>query len=158
MRFFKKLLPALALAGLIMIPAACTSMKSIPALPASHPEALTAGQQVNCTECHQDQEKGTMKRYSAFSHTASFVSNHRFYAETDDKLCSICHKSSFCNDCHANQVEMKPSIKYGNRPDRAFMHRGNYMTLHRIEGKLDPGKCYYCHGRYNNERCMACHR
>ena len=63
-----------------------------------------------------------------------------------------------CNDCHTNQVEMKPSIKYGNRPDRDMPHRGNYMTLHKIEGKLDPASCYRCHGRANNERCMTCHR
>jgi hypothetical protein len=53
---------------------------------------------------------------------------------------------------------MKPSTRYGNRPDREFQHRGNYITLHKIEGKLDPASCYRCHGRANNERCIACHR
>ena len=148
----------LAAAGLAGILASCAQMNTISGLPASHPEALAIGQQLNCAECHEDQQKGTMKGYNAFSHTQSFVKNHRFYASSDDRLCSTCHKSSFCNDCHTNKVEMKPSTVYGNRPDREFQHRGNFMTLHKIEGKLDPASCYRCHGRSNNERCVACHR
>ena len=158
MRFFQQIFPALALAGLIMILAACAQMKAIPGLPASHPESLAEGQQVSCAECHEDQQKGTMKAFDAFSHTPSFVKNHRFYASSDERLCSSCHKSSFCTDCHTNKTEIKPSLLYGNRPDRELPHRGNYMTLHKIEGKLDPSSCYRCHGRSNNERCIACHR
>lgn len=158
MRFFQVMLPAVALAGLMVILAACAQMKTMSGLPASHPESLVVGQQVSCAECHEDQQKGTMKAFDTFSHTPSFVKNHRFYASSDDRLCSTCHKSSFCNDCHTNQVEMKPSLKYGNRPDRDMPHRGNFMTLHKIEGKLDPASCYRCHGRANNERCFTCHR
>ena len=68
MRFFQQIFPALALAGLIMILAACAQMKSIPGLPASHPETLAVGQQVSCAECHEDQQKGTLKAFDAFSH------------------------------------------------------------------------------------------
>ena len=152
------LLPLLTLFGLIAIVASCAQMKTVAGLPASHPEALAVGQQVNCAECHEDQQKGTMKAFSSFSHTQPFVKNHRFYAASDDRLCATCHKSSFCNDCHTNKVEMKPSTRYGDRPDREFQHRGNFITLHKIEGKLDPASCYRCHGRANNERCVACHK
>jgi hypothetical protein len=151
-------LTTLVLAVLLMTLASCARMKAIHGLPASHPEALAAGQQVSCSECHEDQQQGTMKAYVAFNHSPAFVRNHRLYAASDDRLCSTCHKSSFCSDCHTNQVEMKPSLKYGNRPDREMPHRGNFMTLHKIEGKLDPAACYRCHGRANNERCAACHR
>lgn len=151
-------LSLLAVAALFGMVASCAQMKTIPGLPASHPEALAVGQQVNCAECHEDQQKGTMKAFKSFNHTQSFVKNHRFYAASDDRLCSTCHKSSFCNDCHTNQVEMKPSTKYGDRPDREMPHRGNFMTMHKIEGKLDPASCYRCHGRANNERCVACHK
>jgi hypothetical protein len=150
-------IPALALAVAVLALAACAQMKALPSLPDSHPEALVVGQQVDCSECHDDSQKGTMKAIPSFSHTRSFVRNHRFYAATDDRLCNTCHKVSFCADCHTNQVEMKPSIKYGNRPDREMPHRGNYLTLHKIEGKVDPASCYRCHGRGNNERCVACH-
>ena len=153
-----RLFPLLALAGLFAVLAACAQMKALPSLPDSHPEALAPGQQVDCAECHEDQQKGTLKSYQSFSHTRAFVKNHRFYAASDDRLCSTCHKSSFCNDCHTNQVEMKPSSRYSDRPDREMPHRGNFMTMHKIEGKLDPASCYRCHGRANNERCVACHR
>ena len=147
----------LALAGLFVIIGACAQMKSLPNLPASHPEALGAGR-VSCTECHADEQRGTMKAFAAFNHTPSFVTNHRFYATGDDRVCSTCHKGSFCADCHTNKVEMKPSIKNGFRPDRMMPHRGDFMTLHKIEGKLDPASCFRCHGRANNERCLTCHR
>jgi hypothetical protein len=148
----------LSLISIMLILAACAQVKTIPNLPSSHSEALSVGQQTRCSECHDDQQKGTLKPIQSFSHTAAFVKNHRFYAVNDDRLCSLCHKSSFCNDCHTNKVEMKPSTKYGYRPDREMPHRGNFMTLHKIEGKLDPASCYRCHGRTNNERCNACHR
>lgn len=158
MKLRSLLFPVLVLLGLIITIASCARLKTMPGLPASHPEALAVGQQVNCAECHEDQQKGTMKAFNAFSHTQSFVKNHRFYAASDDRLCATCHKGSFCNDCHTNKVELKPSTRYGYRPDRDFQHRGNFMTLHKIEGKLDPASCYRCHGRGNNERCVACHK
>ena len=147
----------LALAGILIIVAACAQLKALPNLPASHPVALSAGR-VSCAECHADEQKGTLKAFAAFNHTRSFVTNHRFYAASDSRVCATCHKGSFCADCHTNQVEMKPSIKYGSRPDRQLQHRGDYLTLHKIEGKLDPASCYRCHGRANNERCLSCHR
>jgi hypothetical protein len=53
---------------------------------------------------------------------------------------------------------MKPATKFGDRPDRMVPHRGDYMTQHRIDGKLDPASCYKCHGRGNNKICLNCHR
>jgi hypothetical protein len=157
MKIWRLTFPLLLLLGLILTQAACTGMKPSQGLPVHHPEALANGQQVNCLECHEDQAKGTLKSPGTFSHTQSFVKNHRFYAG-DDRLCATCHQGSFCTDCHTNKIEMKPSTLYGNRPDRELPHRGNYQTLHKIEGKLDPASCYRCHGRGNNDRCVACHR
>lgn len=157
MKRFALIFPILAMTGLILLLAACAQMKTIPGLPAWHPEELAAGP-VNCAECHEDQQKGTMKPFAAFNHTRQFVKNHRFYASADNRTCATCHKSSFCNDCHTNKVEMKPSTKYGYRPDREMPHRGDFQTLHKIEGKLDPASCQRCHGRANNARCIVCHR
>jgi hypothetical protein len=147
----------LAIAGLILAIAACAQFKTLPNLPASHPEELANGP-VSCSECHEDQQKGTMKAFAAFNHSRAFITNHRFYAANDDALCAICHKGSFCADCHTNQAAMKPSLKNGDRPDRMMPHRGDFLTMHKIEGKLDPASCYRCHGRANNEQCVACHR
>jgi len=156
MRPSNQILSLLTLVGLVAL-TACAQLRALPSLPASHPEELSAGP-VSCAECHEDQQKGTMKAFAAFNHSQVFIKNHRFYAASDDALCSSCHKASFCTDCHSNRGALKPSLINGNRPDRMMPHRGDFLTLHKIEGKLDPASCYRCHGRANNERCVACHR
>lgn len=143
--------------GLLTTAACGHLLSSDTSMPATHPEALGEGV-VTCSECHDGQAKGVMKPYASFDHTPVFVKNHRFNAEKDSGLCAVCHKVSFCNDCHANKLEIKPSIKLGNRPDRELVHRGDFLTRHKIEGKIDPVSCYRCHGRTNNELCTACHR
>lgn len=136
---------------------ACAVISADKSLPAAHPEAL-GEKRVLCSECHDDQAKGSIKPLTTFSHTPLFVKEHRYYAGSSERLCSVCHAVSFCNDCHATKGELKPSLKMGNRPDRDLVHRGDFMTRHRIEGKLDPASCYRCHGRGNNEQCRSCHR
>ena len=37
----------------------------------------------------------------------------------------------------------------GDRPDRVLQHRGDYIVLHQIDGRLDPGSCFRCHGNKN---------
>lgn len=157
MRFISKIFPVLALAGMVLILSACAEMKAIPNLSPWHPEELAKGP-VTCTECHEDQQKGTMKPFSAFNHTQIFLRSHGFYVGSDDRLCNTCHKRSFCADCHTVRTEVKPAEMLSDRPDRMAPHRGDYLTLHKIEGKLDPASCYRCHGRANNERCVGCHR
>ena len=152
-----KIFTFLALAGLILALAACAQYKGLSNLPSTHPEELANGP-VSCSECHEDTQKGTMKPFAAFNHTQTFIKNHRFYADSDGVICASCHKGSFCADCHTSKADMKPSIKNGNRPDRMMPHRGDFLTLHKIEGKLDPASCYRCHGRANNDLCVACHR
>ena len=149
---------AMLLLVTVTVLAACSSfLSSEKSLPAAHPEAL-AEKRVLCSECHEEQAKGTLKPLTTFNHTQTFVSEHRFYAADSERLCSVCHATSFCNDCHATKSEVKPSQKLGNRPDRELVHRGDYLTRHRIEGKIDPTSCYRCHGRANNEQCVRCHR
>lgn len=148
------------IATLIIVAAltACSTLLSQnKSLPTKHPEAL-GEKRVNCSECHDDQAKGSIKALSNFNHSPLFVREHKLYAASSDRLCSVCHTVSFCNDCHATKNELKPSQKLGNRPDRDLIHRGDYMTRHRIEGKIDPASCYKCHGRTNNEQCRSCHR
>jgi len=113
---------------------------------------------VDCNECHEDEIRGVLKPYASFKHTHDFVKHHRLYAAREERLCARCHAGSFCNDCHANELEIKPPIKLGDRPDRELIHRGDYLSLHKIDGKLDPASCYRCHGRTNNEKCIVCHK
>jgi len=104
-----------------------------------------------CSDCHADER-------AAFNHTSDFNIRHGFYGAQKEAVCQACHKTSFCADCHANKEELKPSDKFKDAPDRFLPHRGDYITQHRIDGKINPAPCMKCHGRKNNERCKACHR
>jgi hypothetical protein len=104
-----------------------------------------------CSGCHTDYR-------AALDHTADFSSRHKFYALQNKQNCTICHKESFCSDCHAHKEELKPSDKYKDAVERALPHRGDYLSQHKIDGRINPAACMKCHGRTNNERCRVCHR
>ena len=154
---FKKFaLLATALSLGLMV--ACALVSTEASFAPTHPQALDQGRPT-CSECHgTDRVKSTQKTFESFNHTPEFVKNHKFQANQDSGTCAACHAQSFCADCHGGKVAMLPSVKLANRPDRAMPHRGNYLTLHRIDGKIDPTGCYKCHGRANNEQCTACHK
>jgi hypothetical protein len=104
-----------------------------------------------CSDCHTD-ARGSL------DHTSDFTARHRFYAEQQSRACTVCHKESFCSDCHAHKEELKPSDKYKDSPELALPHRGDYLNQHKIDGRINPASCMKCHGRSNNERCIICHR
>jgi hypothetical protein len=107
---------------------------------------------VNCGECHTD-------KWAALNHQADdFYRKHKFYAGQQRFACASCHQESFCADCHAHREEIKPSDRYKGSPERELPHRGDYLSRHKIEGRIDPASCLKCHGRQNNERCKTCHR
>jgi len=92
------------------------------------------------------------------NHTSDFSTRHKFYAKQQKQVCDMCHTEAFCADCHANKEELKPSDKYKDSPERALPHRGDYLTQHKIDGRINPASCFPCHGRQNNERCKECHK
>lgn len=155
MKWATPIIPALALVCLLF--SACALFPKQESLPAFHPEKLPTGRPV-CSECHEGDVKAVLKPYASFNHTTGFVKEHRFAGSREERVCSLCHSASFCSDCHTTQTEIKPSLKLGNRPDRELQHRGDYLILHRIDGKVDPAGCFRCHGRGNNEQCRPCHR
>jgi hypothetical protein len=106
----------------------------------------------DCSECHTDS-------WTALNHRGNdFYLKHRFYAEQQKGACMVCHQESFCVDCHAHKEEIKPSDKYKEAPELSLPHRGDYLSQHRIDGRINPASCMKCHGRQNNERCRTCHR
>lgn len=126
---------------------ACANTGSVARI---HPEAVKG--LVDCTECHSDS-------WGAMNHQAvDFYKKHRFYAGTSRQACSACHQESFCIDCHAHKEEIKPSDKFADSPERSLPHRGDYLSQHKIDGRVNPASCVKCHGRQNNERCVSCHR
>jgi hypothetical protein len=105
-----------------------------------------------CRDCHTDWR-------AVMDHTQDFAAvRHKFYAAQKRGVCDVCHVESFCADCHANKEELKPSDKYKDSPERTMPHRGDYLTQHKIDGKINPASCFPCHGRQNNARCKVCHK
>jgi hypothetical protein len=114
-----------------------------------HPVEVSA--KPMCADCHMDGR-------AALNHTDAFSARHRFFAQQQSATCAVCHKESFCSDCHAHKEELKPSDKYKSSAERTLPHRGDYLNQHRIDGKINPASCMKCHGRSNNERCGLCHK
>jgi hypothetical protein len=144
----------LGLLGLI----SCSMLSHEKSVASPHPQALGQGRPM-CTECHENEPmKDTLKLYSSFNHTPDFVQNHKFLANQDSATCAACHSQASCSECHAGKGVLNPSVKLADRPDRVSPHRGDYLSLHRVEGRIDPTSCFKCHGRANNRTCTACHK
>lgn len=137
--------------------AACASLESGILLPSQHPpEAELGHKPPNCLDCHE--ERNEKLPFERFVHNAYFMDNHRQLAYQRAQVCSMCHARTFCNDCHATRVELKPSIKNETETNRRMPHRGDFLSRHRIEGRVDPTSCLRCHGNPKSAtRCAACH-
>jgi len=116
-----------------------------------HPETLEGI--TACSECHES-------TLGAMNHQATdFYKRHGSFSTNNPQVCATCHQQSFCSDCHSHKEGIKPSEKFFiDAPERNLPHRGDYLTQHRIDGRVNPVACAKCHGRQNNERCAACHR
>jgi hypothetical protein len=125
-----------------------TARAAFPAAPAKHPVEV---KEAVCSECHPD--KGT-----GLDHTTFWSDRHAFTTAHSSELCIMCHSRSYCTDCHAKKEELKPSTKYKVFPSYKMPHRGDYITRHKIDAKIDPAPCFKCHGRGNNAKCKKCHR
>ncbi len=153
-----------AIAGLVIgtvalaLFAGCAVISKSASVPPKHPEDLAAWPRVDCRECHSDLSTGALKPYASFRHSPPFVRYHGLYARQGQNLCASCHAPSFCQGCHAVREELKPNVRMGDRPDLTLPHRGDYLVQHRIDGRLDPGSCFPCHGNRNDLRCLACHK
>lgn len=127
---------------------ACANTNSIAK---SHPMEVTG--MPDCAECHAG------SAWAAWNHKApDFYSKHKFYAAQKGYACTSCHTTAYCSDCHATKEELKPSTKFSTSPERSMPHRGDYLSQHKIDGKLNPASCFRCHGRQNNEGCKRCHK
>jgi len=147
----------LTIALVLVTLAACASMEGSYTLTGKHPSAEELGMKpMTCTECHE--ASGEAIPYGRFVHTPFFADNHRQEAYQYEQVCNSCHQSSFCNDCHATRVELKPSIRHQTDTDRRMPHRGDYLSRHRIDGRIDPTSCFRCHGNpKNSQTCARCH-
>lgn len=139
-------------AGLV---AACAQAPKRYTVPDRHPEALAPGR-TNCLECH-DRSDNTIA-FADLVHTPDWTSTHRSRVYQNEQVCAMCHTQSYCNDCHVTRSELKPSIKNQAETYRNTPHRGDYLSRHRIDARLDPTSCFRCHGNPKaSKTCVPCH-
>ena len=139
-------LAAALLLGAAGLLGACAGPKSAVLV---HPEKVQ--EKPICTSCHDADS-------AASNHDSRWVEAHGAVATRNQRSCEMCHQVSFCADCHGNKEEIKPAAKRPSRFDAATPHQGDWLTQHRVEGRLDPASCFPCHGRKNVGRCATCHK
>jgi len=142
---------------LLLALAACAALDNGMDLPAKHISAEDLGiNPTTCTDCHE--ARGEKLAFGSFNHTATWGQTHRQQASQNEAVCSMCHQTSFCNDCHNSGSELKPSLKNQGETYRQTPHRGDYLSRHRIDGRVDPTSCFRCHGNPKSAQiCAACH-
>lgn len=137
--------------------AACAVHTQTYLVPAQHPEDSGIGQRPPvCTDCHEASSEDF--NWQQFNHGGIFAESHRQAAYRNNQVCEMCHQTSFCNDCHAAGIELKPSLKNQTETYRKSPHRGDYLSRHRIDGRVDPTSCFRCHGNPKaSATCARCH-
>ena len=153
----KRLLFILILLATLLLVAACSGLKSSYTPPSRHLGEADLGEKPKvCTNCHD--ARGEYVAYERYVHTADFGKSHRAEAYQGEAICAMCHQTSFCNDCHATRIELKPSLKNQTETYRDMPHRGDYLSRHRIDGRVDPTSCFRCHGNPKAANtCVRCH-
>jgi len=123
--------------------AACTSCHE-------HQKAYA---EARCTPCHVDL-KGYLPK-TAYAHQGDWLRTHGKLATPTAQTCAVCHDQTSCAECHAAQtVAARPSVVFPENVDRAYIHRGDYVSRHMVEAQNNPASCRTCHG---SAFCEACH-
>lgn len=137
--------------------AACAVQTQSYQIPALHPEDSGLGKRPPiCVDCHEAKTEDF--NWQQFDHTPFFAETHRQLAYRNEQVCAMCHQTSFCNNCHAAGIELKPSQKNQTETYRRSPHRGDYISRHRIDGRVDPTSCFRCHGNPKaSASCVRCH-
>jgi hypothetical protein len=109
--------------------------------------------QAKCKPCHLDLRG--YKPETAFKHEGDWLRSHGSLARPSGESCAACHDQTYCGECHSPQTAAaRPSIIFPERVERAFIHRGDYVSRHMIEAGANPASCRRCHG---SPFCQACH-
>jgi hypothetical protein len=140
---------------LVALIAGCSAISKSPSVPPKHPEELAGWTQVDCLECHSDLSTGDETYASFGTHDVRRITACTANRDRTSASRATARPSA---RCHARKEELKPSTRMGDRPDLALPHRGDYIVQHQLEGRMDPGSCFRCHGNKNDAKCRACHR
>ncbi len=124
-------------------------------IPPGHPAYVDLGNRKPvCSDCHGDESDPIV--FSRYNHTSFFLEEHKTLARSRPEVCELCHRQDSCQDCHAGKTELKPSTRRPLATYKRTPHRGDYISRHRLEARIDPASCFRCHG--NPRRSLSCKR
>jgi hypothetical protein len=109
---------------------------------------------VKCEQCHAEMQQWKDRPFQVFDHDADFLSRHGVMAQSDAQVCQHCHTDDQCAQCHSTLQTLKPDRRFRMDVKRELVHRGDYLTRHRLDANLDRMRCYKCH---DNQECSSCH-
>lgn len=121
----------------------------------------TEWDRMNCQKCHERiNDREGPRPMSRFHHDGNWLQQHgdQLIGRPDGiALCSKCHDRGYCSDCHEARDErrVRPELKWPDRPDRQFIHRGDYINRHAFEARTNPAECIRCHAVQGF--CKQCH-
>jgi hypothetical protein len=116
-----------------------------------HQEDLDGG---NCLMCHQDRTFAAQVPKTFMRHDLAFLRRHGEAATRQGKVCNQCHSQADCADCHDQGQSLSVAKRKPDAIDRGVIHRGDYLTRHPMEARLEPGRCVTCH---TTSSCEGCH-
>lgn len=108
----------------------------------------------NCYTCHKGLKATPDKPVRDFDHGADWLRRHGVVAKGQSKVCGHCHQETSCAECHSKNNAIRPDLLHADRVDASFHHRGDYMSRHAMEAKLDSKGCQTCHAP---QTCAKCH-
>jgi hypothetical protein len=114
-----------------------------------------AYREVKCSQCHADLSETGSEPFAMFNHDGDFLRRHGNLSRSEAVVCQHCHTEDQCAACHAKTNPIRASIRDRSSVDRDFVHRGDFLTRHAIEARLDRMSCFKCH---ESNTCSECHQ
>lgn len=159
------------------------SMSHRSAAVAKNPDCSACHEQDYCLDCHKAgraDEMGKLGNAMLNVHRSEFSVTHPLAARTDQQLCSKCHESKFCVECHndfnRNDLALESHRKgWSNVAVTSAPHSGfapdscktchvdsvlpahEWSNNHAREARKNLATCQACHPDRDDMVCLKCH-
>ena len=110
----------------------------------------------SCLGCHPAMRQMPLRAVAEFDHAGDWMARHGLQARSQGAACAQCHTETSCSDCHSQVAPSTTFRLYREETGRALLHRGDYISIHGIEARVDGATCLRCH--QNPGYCESCHQ
>jgi hypothetical protein len=109
----------------------------------------------DCLRCHEGLHESPARPLSLYDHGQDFLRRHGTAAKGGEAVCAHCHGDEGCAQCHArNKVPVRTWLRSDPGVERPGPHRGDFLTRHAVEARVDGKACLSCH---EERSCLSCH-